>query len=272
MPWVLPWLAFAVAPLDLSGTATEVDLDEVRTAIEVRLGHGTDGWSVVVTDESASRVQVQLTPPTGPRFERSVVLESPDSAGRARQLAATLAILVEQHEPPLAPLDESPPPHVPIGWLGLGGRVAGNFAPDVAVDGGIGLGGGGWLVKEHVQPRGELGWSRSTAEPLTVDALRASAQLALGGQVGHGLAWIGGGVGAGLVRVVARETETDRTTVGAFAVCGIAQVRWRWLLAELDLGPEVLTSPLHFEGASASLDWNRVRFVFGIRVGYVFRK
>ena len=279
-------LAAALGPFRIDGDSPLTDLDAAARGVEVRLREQSDDWQVVASDVGADRVRLQFTPPRGEAFERTVTLESSDPGERGRELGTALTVIIEQHElppeaPPEPPPPEPPPPDPPpppspaprpAGWVGVGGHVdvGPPSRPDAAY--GVTLAGGAWVLRDHLQPRAEIGWSRSGEDGLTVDGLRLAAGLAAGGTVARGRLWLGGGVLGGAVGARARAEGSASGWAGRLTVPFIAQARLGWLLLGTHLGPQLTLPRLRFLGNNATLRWGRVRFVAGIRVGVVFRR
>src|SRR5690606_12017257 len=159
--------------------------------LRVRVGDELDRWSISVEHESANRYRVELRRAGSAPDRRTVTLEGPTDEDRSRELAATLALIIdeadeadgadalgaEHHEPSALEL--------PIGFVALEGHVG--LGPPRNLDPalGLGLGGGMWLLDDHLQPRARVGWSHSWAGPLEVHQIHVGLGIAGGLPVGR---------------------------------------------------------------------------------------
>lgn len=285
-------LALMLAPLDLRDAGTQLNLDAVRAGVIVRLGEVADDWSIEVTDESKTLVRLRIAPPSAAPFIRTLVLTGEDAPTRERQLSAALALLIENQDiGQTASAEEDPSPAVdppqevtptpdpaprrepqPIGWLAIGPRLGGNFGSPVALDGGLDLVGGAFLLRQHLRPHALVGWSRSTSEGLDVDGVRLALGLAAGAALGRdGLLWIGGAVRGGVLAAFARAEGNATAWSATLSPQLVLDVRWRHLIVGANLGPQWLIPSMRFVGSGTSFSWGPVRFALGVHIGYVFQ-
>ena len=197
--------AFAPPQLDLG--ATDIDPAAAAAGLHARVGP-LDDWTVGVADTTAAGVvKLQLRGPDGRTQRRRVALTGTTAEDRSRELAASLALIIEQwDDPPSAPARSSPPTSTPSsstvagpaplatpsavrGWLGIGPRLGLGRA---LVEGGLDLQGGLWLLRGHLQPLASLGWSSSARDRLRMHTLRLGLGLALGAPLHGGRLWLGG--------------------------------------------------------------------------------
>lgn len=269
------------APLEVRNASTELDVEGVRAGVDLRLGSAASNWTVDVTDTEPTEVLLVLTSPSGESFSRRVALEGEDPAARARQLSATVALMIEhlaaeaeaEAGEVAAPATVQGTVHPkPVGWAAIGARLGSNFTGEPGFEGGVGLAGGGWLVHEHVQPFGGVTWTRSAAGGLVVHGLRISGGMAAGASLAQGRLWIGGALQASALAAIARDRSQSTAWSAALSPQGVVQVRiGRWMLG-VHLGPEWLLPPLRFVGAERSLRWRTLRFSLDFRLGAVFRR
>jgi len=271
---VLLALAFAVSPLDLHGAQTQLDLEAIRRGVETRLGPRAEDWHIGLERDGPSRLRVTLSPPSGSTFIRSIELAGDDDA-RARQVAAELALLIDQHAvaPAAASVSRGAPRlDAPRAFIAAGFGLGGNFASEVALDTRLGVAGGGYVAGQHLVPWASVEWSRSSEAPLSVDALRANVGLAAGSPAIRDLLWFGGLVRGGVVIAYARERGRDRATAATIAAAAAVHIRWRRLWGALEFGPELTLPPLRFVGSEATFRWDPVRFAVNLRLGFLFRR
>lgn len=277
----LAWLV-ALDPIRIEGDSPRTDLGAAARGVEVRLAPSSDDWRVVATEVGEDQVRLQFTPPRGEGFERTVALEASTPTERGRELATAVTVIIEQHELPPSPEPAPPPPEPapppalqsppprPVGWVGVGGHVDAGAPsrPDLAY--GTSLAGGAWLLRGHLQPRLEIGWSRSAGDGLTVDAVRLMAGAAAGATVARGRLWLGGGVMGGAVGSWARAQGLASGWAARIAIPAVVQARLGRFVVGAHLGPQLTLPRLRFLGDDTTLRWGRVRFVAGIQVGLTF--
>lgn len=275
---IAPSLAFVLAAAPaVESTSDRFDADATAAALEVRLGSRADDWEITVADDVAGAdAVVQLRSKRGDDVLRSFVVTGETTEDRSRELAAALALVIEEYLPPETPPPKpvtpppKPPPQPPKrpppeGWLAIGGRVGVGSPADP--DFGATLRGGALWGRRIVQPIGSFAWSRSSEGGLVLDGVRFGAGLALGHDLPRTPLWLGGAVVPHAVLAFARHTDRDRGWSSATELSALLQVRAKWFLGGLRVGAEITEPPLHAQGTGASLRWGHVRFLVGLELG-----
>jgi len=271
---VLAVLVSLAAPqLDLS--ATSVDPDATATGLHARVGPLED-WKIGVHDSATpATVQVSLQSPDGRRQTRKVALTGETNEDRSRDLAASIALVIEQwDDPPKAPApDPKPAPTPPAasptlrGWVGLGPRLG---VGPALVEGGLDLQAGTWLVREHLQPLISLGWSATGREGLSLHTLRAGAGLAAGAPLLAGRLWLGGHALTHAAWTRVHDARTATVWASSTELGGLLQVRGaRWLVG-LRTGVELSLPQLRAHGTLTRLDRGPGLWFLGLNLGVVF--
>jgi hypothetical protein len=273
--------------IDVRATARDIDAGAVATGVDARLGAAAEGWVVEVQPGATDTdVHLQMRTPDGRPLERDVELEGTDRDSRSRELASMLALLVEEASA-AAPSPQEPPPEEPppqeapappatvppaeslprvTGWLALVGRVALNPGRPIAPDPGVGLAGGVWLDRLHLQPVAQVAWGR-TPGSVVLDGVRMGAGLLAGSQFGAGRWWAGGGVIAHAMWAQARAEERAHGWGSSTELLGVVQVRGRWWMVGARLGVDVVLPPLRAFGDDANTRWSAVRPSAGVLLG-----
>lgn len=245
-----------------------VDPDAVRQGLELRVGDQWQRWTIEVEDGPLpDQLEVRLRDDAGHVHTRGLTLPGSTVAERSRELAASLALVLEQLEHrqespnPLPVQPEPAPPEPPVihGHLGIGPRVALNVDRTPAPDGGLSLVGGAWLLHDHLQPVAELSWGRSAAGELRVDALRLGGGLLAGGASARGRVWGGGGVLMRAQWAQATAAGTARGWWASPAAVGALQYRGRVIVVGAWLGADFLLPPLRARGDAHTVRWSMVR-------------
>lgn len=258
-----------------------VSHDAVVEGLTVRVDDRWRRWTIEVRDgDSEEEVDVRLEGADGQVHTRSFILEAGTVASRSRQVASALALLVEQIEsgdvPPTASpgdgrdhddTDPVPRGDEAAGWLGVGPRLALNPSSTVAVDAGISLAGGAWLLRSHLQPVAEIAWARGVSDAPQVNALRFGGGLLGGSAVGSRGLWLGGGA---LVRAQwahARGASTaDGWWVSPAAVAAL-QYRGRVLVVGGWVGVDLSLPPLVARDGAQSVRWAIARPMATLHIG-----
>jgi len=279
---VLALLYLLAAPAD-SGAAVRVagaDVDQagLQRGIEARVS-SLEGWSVTVSPgEADDRVYVDLRRPDGSQEGRELPALGETPEDRARGLAAELAYLIDQWEPPRDrvtnehPDDPSGPEPAELstrrGHVVVGGRVA--VARSSVVAPGLGLHGGGWLFDEHLMLRGGFEWTTAARDDLRLHGLRPSIGIGAGAALLDRRLWVGGLLCPG-VDVLIADDRRRRTVVGfGGAMTAVAQGRLLpsgRLLLELQTGLDLRLPPVRIQGQAATLRWRTAAWVSAISIG-----
>ncbi len=271
---VLSVLIMLAAPqLDLS--ATSVDPDATVAGLHARVGPLED-WKIGVHDSATpGTVRVSLQSPDGRQQTRQVALTGQTNEDRSRELAASIALVVEQwDDPPEAPAPEperpaKPPPAGTTvrGWVGLGPRLGVGTA---LVEGGLDLQGGAWLAREHLQPLASLGWSATGREGLSLHTLRFGAGLAAGAPLLAGRLWLGGHALTHAAWTRVHDARTATVWASSTELGGLFQVRGgRWLLG-VRTGVELSLPQLRAQGTRTRLERGPGLWFLGLNFGVVF--
>ncbi|HEY0134690.1 MAG TPA: hypothetical protein VGB85_11435, partial [Nannocystis sp.] len=293
---VLAVLVSLAAPqLDLR--ATSIDPVATATGLHARVGP-LDDWTIRVEDGAApASVQMTLRSPDGRQQQRSVALTGTTNEDRSRELAASLALVIEQWDDPPPPdvevlppaneppqkdppqkdppqKDPGPPPPAaaepaaPVrGWLGLGPRLGVGRA---LVEGGLDLQGGAWLAREHVQPLASLGWSATARDGLSLHTLRIGAGLAIGAPVLTGRLWIGGHALTHAAWTRVHDAHTASVWSNSTEVGGLLQVRGGRWIAGVRTGVELYLPQLRAHGSLARIDRGPALWFIGLNFGFMF--
>lgn len=263
----------AAAAPSLEVTATAVDPAATTAGLHARAGPRLDGWTVTVRDTAvANEVDAVLVAPDGHREQRRLVLTGATADDRSRELAASLALVVEDYDPvapvkpETTPVDKPPPAPKLRGWLGIGPRLEVGIPPA----GGLELAGGAWLLRDHLQPLAALAWSSTATQGLRMHTLRVGGGVAAGAPLLAGKIWLGGHVLMHAQWVQARDAEVASAWTAATEVGGIVQVRWSRLVLGGRTGVDFNYPPLALQGNAARLTRGPAGWLLAVHVGFVF--
>lgn len=258
-------LAFVLGLGDVRVRSDAVDARATQRALLVRAGESADAWRIEVDDGSTTgEVRATLRHRAGREVQRSFVLASTTTEERSRELAAALALVIEQQAPIEA--DAKPPTleaavRDPIGWLAVGARMAVGRPPDV--DGGATLRGGArW---RYVQVVGSWASVHARRETLAVDGVRVGGGAAFGGSVGPW--WIGGEVLPQLQWLFVRDRGRARGVTATTELAALAQLRTHGVWLGLRAGLELATPSVRLLGSEDALRFGRARFMLGVEIG-----
>lgn len=277
-----------LAPPSLDLRARAIDPAATEAGLRSRVAD-LDDWELHVRDSAApGSVQVELRGPDGRTQRRRVALDGVTPEDRSRELAASLALLIEQwDEQPTTPATTTPattthpptttspprqaptptPPPPIRGWLGLGPRLELGRS---LVEAGLDVHGGAWLLREHLQPLASLGWSRAARDGLSLDTLRLGLGLAAGAPLRDGRLWLGGHALAHGSWTRAHDARSATTWATSSELGGLLQIRWpRWLIG-LRSGVDLALPPLRARGDHARLQRGPAQFVVGLQFALVF--
>lgn len=274
------WVA-AAAPLELHTDAA--DLARTEAGLRARTGDALDRFTIIVSPTDAlDTVLVHLQGPDGANITRTLVLGGQTIEDRSRELAASLALLMEAAEAPApasypssassssaSPPEPSPPAPAPVrGWLGLGPRV--ELGTGVLAEAGVDLQGGAWLAREHVQPLLSAGFTATSQAGISLLHTRVGGGLAVGAPLRDRRIWLGGHVLAHALWIRAHEARTATTWHAATEVGGLLQYRGRRLTLGLRSGVDLTLPPLAVQGSRARIRRGPARFFVGLVVGLAF--
>jgi hypothetical protein len=244
-----------------------VDADAVERGLRARLGDRIEGWQIEVEGSSGeNEVAVTLVRPDASRESRRMTVEGVSVDDRSRELAAALALVVDQYVAPETVPETSPrPPRVRRFFLGIGPRVGVGAPPHP--DLGASFAGGGWLAGEHLMPRLQVTWSGSWDEDLFFHGVRFGAGLGAGAPLGGGRWWLGAFVVPQAAWVQARDAFEVERWVSSSEVGGLLQLRFEHLVIGLRTGVDVTLPPLRARGRGAQVRWGTFRYMAGLTVG-----
>lgn len=272
--------AFALlAPPSVEAPPTLVDRQQTEQGVVTRLGTRGDDWTIGVVITSGTRAIATLHAPDGATLQREITLDGPDIEARSRQLATSVAIVIDNYDPPPALIatetqtsapEEPTGESLPTGWLAAGAHLSTGPVGRAAVAGGVTLAGGIGLARDHVQPMLTIGWRRSSADVLVVDGANIDGAVLVGLPLLRGQLWFGGGLGIGALGGYARDSVRASGWSAHLTVPIAVQLRLQRLFAEAYTGAEVGLPPLRFVGDATTLRWGQLRAMFGLRVGLRF--
>lgn len=269
----------AAAP-QLAITATRIDPAATAHGLHARVG-SLGGWSIDVHDAGvADRVEVVLRSPDGRTQTRWLALVDASAEDRSRELAASLALLIEQWDDPPEPdpVDlpgPGPQPQPPApqpaatptrGWLGVGPRGELGRSPL----GGVDLLGGAWLLREHLQPLVSVGWAATASQGVSLHTVRFGAGLAAGAPLARGRLWLGAHALVHGLWARAHDARTQTLWAGSGEAGGTLQIRGRRWLVGVRTGVDVLLPPLRVRGDLALLRQGPVHWAVGLSFGVIF--
>ncbi len=268
-------LALLVAPPSVGAAEGTVANDAAVGGLTTRVGAAADDWVIEVGPLNDGRAVVTMTAPDGWVLDREVTLDAEDPEARARQLAASVAVVIENYEPredppdPPPPADDPPPPtpRGPIGFVAAGAQLSTGPASRAGFAAGATLAGGVWLLRDHVLPLAEVGWRRSSAGELTIDGANIDAGVVVGGPLFGGRVWLGGGAVAGALGGFARDSRSASAWSAHITAPAMLLVRLGPVFAELHAGPELTLPPLSFRGNANTVRWGHLRASMGLRIG-----
>lgn len=270
---VVAWLALAAAPLELHTTAVDPRLTEA--GLRARVGDALDAWTIDVRAGAGGdrELDVRLLGPDGATRTHRLTLSSDTREDRSRELAASLALLMDEAPPPprggKPATPRAPAPRPPYqGWLGLGPRLE---AGPGLVEGGVDVMGGTWLLRDHLQPIASLGLGGGAPEDVSLLHLRLGGGLAAGASLLDRRIWLGGHVLAHALR--SRVRERERIDVGWMSATEIGvtvQYRGPRLFFGARTGVDLVLPSRPVPGHGARIRRGPAQWTLGLVVGVVF--
>jgi hypothetical protein len=266
----------SVAPGEHRYAADGVDGEAVEAGLRARVGAVVDGWSITVEAVGGQIYRVELLGPDGATQTREITLDGETNEDRSRELASTIALIIEsptptdepKSEPKPQPQPPAPEPAEPAratGLLLLEGHVGLGPPRDLDEDFGLGLAGGAWVVREHLQPRVAVRWSHSWAGDLRVHQFSGRAGLAAGAPLGE--FWLGVLAMPSIEWTHARQIRTG----SAWGVGGEASLlgqyrHGRWVVG-LRTGIETTFPAPRASGTRDVIRWGHLRALLVIEIG-----
>lgn len=282
-----------VAPPQLDLDAAAIDTQVATQGLRARVGD-LDDWRITVRDATSGAsqelvVEVWLRAPDGSQHRRRLPLAGTTTEDRGRELAASLALLMEQWDdrPADAPPSSAPARALPRdrpaeagapgplvataprarAWLGLGPRLElARWPPEAGLD----LLFGGWLLAERLQPMLSAGWSATGRQGLSVQTLRLGAGLAAGRPLARGRWWLGAHALVHALWARAQDSRSATLWASSSELGGTFQVRGaRWFVG-LRTGLDLALPELRVRGNTAYLRRGPVQWVLGVSFAMIF--
>ena len=281
---IAAWLA--VAPIEsVAGFDAEgLDPVAVEAGLRVRLGDELDRWSIRVRYESPTRYRVELRLVGSAAVQadqRVVILEGPSDVDRSRELASTLALIIEEADGELGGLEAEPETipktdpdtdlnpaadlELPVGFVVVEAHVGLGPPRKLDPDFGLGLGAGAWLLGDHLQPRVRVGWSHSWAGALEVHQVNAG--LGLAGGTALGRFWVGALVMPAIKWTYARQISSSSGWFGGGEASLIVQYRRPHVVLGLRTGVDTTFPAPRVPGTQDVIRWGHLRWLCVFEVG-----
>lgn len=264
-----------LAPPALDLAAGVIDPVAAEAGLRSRVAD-LDDWQLRVRDSATpGTVQVELRGPDGRSQHRRIALDGTTAEDRSRELAASLALLIEQWNDPAPPATRpatprpTPPPPAPAlhGWLGVGPRLELGRS---LVEPGLDLQGGAWLLREHLQPLASLGGSLAARDGLSLTTLRLGLGLAAGAPLRDGRLWLGAHALAHGSWTRVHDARSASVWASSSELGGLLQIRWpRWLIG-VRSGVDLTLPTLRARGDHARLQRGPAQFVLGLQFALTF--
>lgn len=254
--------------------APAVDSQATSDALKIRVGERASAWTITIDPGATeSEVHAHMRHDAGRELERSFTLSGETQEERSRELAAALALVIEQHATDTSPpprRDPDPPkppqrPQPPEGWLAIGGRASAGSPADP--DGGITLRGGALWGRRILQPIASFGTAHARRESLRVDGVRIGAGVALGSPIPGAPVWLGGAIVPQAAWTLARGRGRASTWSSVTELTALAQLRTHGVLVGLRIGVELAGPPLDAKNGADHLRLGTARFVAGLEIG-----
>lgn len=276
--------ASPASPLEVRADTVDAGLTEAGLRARTDL----EGWTITVSQGSGPRtVDVRLRAPDGSTRRRQLALAGETTEDRSRELAAGLALLMDEPgDPPVTapPPPQDQPPSIPAtapapepepapmpairGWLALGPRVS--LGPGVLAEAGLDLMGGAWLVRDHLQPIGSLGLAGAAQAGVSLLHARLGAGVAAGAPLPDRRIWLGGQVLIHALWIRAYDATTASTWLSSTELGGLMQYRGRRFVLGVHTGVDLTLPPLAVQGTHTRLRRGAARWTLGLVLGLAF--
>lgn len=275
------WLALAPAEANsLDVTSDGLDPAAVELGLRARVGDAVDTCSIEVTRTGETEYRVVLRRPKARADRRTLILVGATDEDRSRELAATLAVILDEAggtpSDPSDPGDPADPskPGVPapgplaLGFVAIDGQLA--LGPPRHLDPSLGLGltGGAWLLGDHLQPRARVAWQHGWTGPLEVHQVQVGVGLAAGVPIRQ--FWVGGLMLPTAEWTLARQVRSSSTWRGGGELSVLAQYRRRHLVAGVRTGVDLGFPAARVPGTREVVRWGHVRWLLAIELGFGF--
>lgn len=262
--------------------AEGVDREAIEEGLRARVGAVVDEWTITIEAVGEQTYRVELLGPDGATQTREVTLDGETNEDRSRELASTIALIISQpledpavgelqppEQPPApgtSPSGDDPQPAKAVtGLLVLEGHVGLGPPRHLDADLGLGLAGGAWVVREHLQPRAAVRWSHSWAGDLQVHQFSGRLGLAAGAPLGR--FWLG------VLAMPALEWTHARQIgkASAWAVGGeaslLGQIRHGHMVVGLRAGIETTFPAPRAIGTNDVIRWGHLRALLVVEIG-----
>ncbi|HWB81187.1 MAG TPA: hypothetical protein VG755_39760 [Nannocystaceae bacterium] len=273
---MLPIAALALVLLlgGVESRAPAVDAQATADALKIRVGERASSWTIAIDPGATeSEVHAHMRHDAGRALDRSFTLTGETQEERSRELAAALALVIEQHATDTSPppeRDPDPPPTParpapPEGWLAIGGRAS--VGSPAHPEGGVTLRGGATWGRRILQPIASFGTAHARRDSLQVDGVRIGAGLAVGSPIPRSPVWLGGAVVPQAAWTLARGRGRASTWSSVTELSALAQLRTHGVLVGLRLGVELAGPPLAASNGPDRIRLGTARFVAGLEIG-----
>jgi hypothetical protein len=266
--------------------APAVDGVATGDALKIRVGDLASKWTIAIDQGAAeSEVHVHMKHDNGLELEQWITLGGTTQEERSRELAAALALVIEQHvtdtspppervpDPPKQPPKKPPPkpagPPPPEGWLAIGGRAS--IGSPVDPEGGATLRGGATWGRRIFQPIVSISSAHARRGSLSVDGVRVGAGLAIGSPIPRSPVWIGGAAIPQAAWTLARGRGRASAWSSVTEVSALVQLRSRGVLVGFRVGVELAAPPLAASNENDRIRLGTARFVVGLEIGALLR-
>jgi hypothetical protein len=254
----------AVHAFDADG----LDAAALELGLRARVGDELDDWTVRIEAGEGGRYQLMLRGPGDARAERRTVeLNGRTDEDRSRELASTLALIIEavMHEPSDPGQSDASASTPARGFVVVEGHVG--LGPPRALDPelGVGLGAGAWLLGEHLQPRVRVRWAHGWAGELDVHQLGAGLGLAAGAPVGR--LWLGALAMPAFKWTRAQQVRASSAWAGGGELSALAQLRFEHVLLGVRTGVETTFPALRASGTQDVIRWGHLRWLLVFEIG-----
>ncbi len=259
-----------------------IDAQALRDGLLARVGESLGEWTIEIGRLGEQAYQVDLTGPDGQTVRREVILEAETDEDRSRELASTIALIIQaadgeaaiepattkpaEAEPAAIESPEpEPEPERPHGLLLLEGHVGLGPPRDLDQDFGLGLAGGAYLVREHLQPRVAVRWSHSWSGDLRMHQVSGRIGLAAGAPVGAW--WLGVLAMPAIEWTHASQIRSASTWSAGGEASLLGQFRHRKLVVGLRAGVETSFPAPRALGTRDVIRWGHLRALLVVEIG-----
>jgi hypothetical protein len=269
------WLVFAPADRDRSRdrgrdldlAAEGLDPAAVEAGLRARVGEVVDDWSIRVVHEGEDEYRVVLRRRGTRADRRTVTLVGPSREDRSRELAAILAVILDEDPQSSEPASSEAPPL--YGFVAVDTQLTIGRPRDPDPGYGLGLTGGAWLLGDHLQPRARVGWQHGWAGALEVHQVQLGLGLAAGAPI-RARYWIGVLALPTVEWTQARQIQAASVWAGGAELSLLGQARWGPLIAGLRTGVDLSFPATRAAGTREEIRWGHLRWLLAFELGFGF--